>query len=37
MVLCELIGGEEGTKQKKAPLVEVLRVSSGLLYCNQRF
>jgi hypothetical protein len=39
MVLCELIGDEKEQKEqtKKPQLVELLRVSSGLLYCNQKF
>ena len=47
MVLCELVVGDDDheRKQKQAmkapppspPLVEVLRVSCGLLYCQQKF
>ena len=44
MVLCELVVGDDDHEQKQKqamkappPLVEVLRVSCGLLYCQQKF
>jgi hypothetical protein len=45
MVLCELVVGDDDHEQRQKqamkapppPLVEVLRVSCGLLYCQQKF